>query len=153
MCANANTVHGFTNTRIHLEWIRMRQRCYYEKNDNYKYYGGRGITVCDEWKNNFLNFYEWSMSHGYSDYLSIDRIDNDKGYSPDNCRWVDMNTQRRNRRNCLKPIVQIKSNGEKIFWDNALSSTNGQYGTEYKGIMACLSGKRKHYKGDSWKYV
>lgn len=75
----------------------MHQRCYNEKNGAYKHYGGRGIVICDEWKNNFESFFQWSLKNGYSDDLSIDRIDNDGNYEPSNCRWADMTLQGLNR--------------------------------------------------------
>jgi hypothetical protein len=74
----------------------MKKRCYYEKSDNYKNYGERGIKVCPEWENDFEAFYDWSIENGYSDELTIDRKDNDKGYSPDNCRWVTYTVQANN---------------------------------------------------------
>ena len=64
----------------------------------YKNYGARGVTICDEWLSNFEAFYDWSITNGYGKGLSIDRIDNDKGYYPDNCRWVDMSIQNHNTR-------------------------------------------------------
>ena len=75
----------------------MRQRCNDPNKDNYHYCGGRGIRVCPEW-DSFMAFEAWSLSHGYQDDLSIDRIDNDGGYSLDNCRWVTMKTQAANKR-------------------------------------------------------
>ena len=66
----------------------MKQRCYRESNDNYKYYGGKGIIICDEWKNNFLNFYDWSIKKHWKSKLEIDRIDSNKNYDPNNCRYI-----------------------------------------------------------------
>ena len=96
------TSHGKSNTRLNGIWSVMKQRCYNSSNKNYNRYGGRGITVCDEWRNDFQSFYDWAMANGYDEnaptgQCTLDRIDNDKGYSPDNCRWVDMKVQRHNR--------------------------------------------------------
>lgn len=76
----------------------MIQRCYNSNNLNYFEYGGRGITVCMEWLKNRESFLIWAIQSGYQQYLEIDRLDNDKGYSPENCRWVDHSTQLFNRR-------------------------------------------------------
>lgn len=83
--------------RIYNTWSHMVARCTNPKNADYKDYGARGITVCEEWLS-YDNFYEWALVSGYADNLTLDREDNSKGYSPDNCRWVTMKTQSRNRR-------------------------------------------------------
>ena len=101
-----NKTHGQTHTRIYYIWSSMRQRC--KKNNRAsKYYFNKNISVCDEWLN-FPNFYKWAIDNGYSDNLTIDRIDNSKGYNPDNCRWADYKTQERNKTNNRK----ITINGE-----------------------------------------
>ena len=90
--------HGMFNTKMYCAWVHMRQRCNNPKCKSYQDYGGRGITVCEEW-NTFINFYDWAMANGYEESLTLDRIDNDENYEPDNCRWVSMSVQENNKRN------------------------------------------------------
>lgn len=87
--------------RIRNTWHNMRRRCYDQHADSYKYYGEKGIEICDEWLYSFESFYEWSLNNGYSDDLTIDRINNNKSYSPNNCRWVSMKQQDNNRSNTI----------------------------------------------------
>lgn len=88
--SKASLIHGKSKSRIHKEWRSILHRCKNPSASHYENYGGRGIKVCDEWQgeNGFLNFYKWSMENGYADNLTLDRKNNDKGYSPDNRRWV-----------------------------------------------------------------
>lgn len=97
-----NTTHGGSHTRLYHIWSNMRQRCHNSNSPAFNNYGGRGITVCPEWLHNFEAFQAWALSHGYRDDLTIDRIDNDNGYNPDNCRWATYSTQRKNQRRCAQ---------------------------------------------------
>jgi len=86
-----NIKHGESkNNQLYNTWQRMKSRCYNKNSDKYKWYGGKGICVCNEWINNYNNFRDWSNSNGYRAGLTIDRINVKKGYSPDNCQWITM---------------------------------------------------------------
>ena len=85
------------NQHLYNAWSGMKKRCYVPQNKSYKYYGAKGVTVCDEWRNSFDSFAEWAYSNGYEDTLTIERIDNDKGYCPENCKWITKSEQQQNR--------------------------------------------------------
>ena len=105
-----NLIHGKSKTRIYHIWRDMRERCTKPSKLGYSNYGGRGIKVCEEWSGSkdFLNFYEWSIKNGYKENLTIDRIDFNGNYCPENCRWTDIKTQCNNKRN----NILIFYNGE-----------------------------------------
>lgn len=92
---NRSTTHGKSKTRLYMIWFKMKARCRNPKIPTYKWYGGKGVSVCDEWQE-FQPFYDWSMANGYTEKLTIDRIDVNGNYEPSNCRWVDMKTQMNN---------------------------------------------------------
>lgn len=98
MKSGAKPKHGLCKSRTYRIWHCMKQRCYDPKHKSYPDYGGRGITVCAEWLNDPLAFHSWAITHGYSDDLSIDRINVDGNYEPSNCRWATTKEQRANRR-------------------------------------------------------
>lgn len=100
--------HGMSGKRIHNIWKTMCHRCECKNISNYSDYGGRGIRVCQEWLDDFMNFYEWSMKNGYADNLTIDRINNDGSYEPSNCRWVTQRVQSNNKRSSLFVIYKEK---------------------------------------------
>lgn len=93
-----NLQHGMSTTRIYRIWSAIKTRCGNLNADNYKYYGERGISVCEEWKEDFNSFAKWALTSGYNDSLTIDRKDVNGNYEPSNCRWVTMAEQNKNKR-------------------------------------------------------
>lgn len=92
-----NKIHGETKTRLYNIWHGMKKRCSTPSDTSYKNYGAKGIRVCKEWLDSYENFRGWALSNGYEEHLTLDRIESDKNYSPDNCRWANWITQGRNR--------------------------------------------------------
>lgn len=117
------TTHRQTKTRLYRTWADMKKRCFYEKSKSYHNYGGRGITVCDEWLQ-FESFAKWAKQNGYTDYLQIDRIDVDGDYKPENCRFITKEENARNKRDTFKYKGELASEaslrlggGDKLVWD------------------------------------
>lgn len=148
MASDLHKRHGLTGTRIHRIWKQMRQRCQNPNTRSYADYGGRGIAVCAEW-DAFEAFREWSLANGYRDDLSIDRIDNDAGYSSDNCRWATSAEQAQNKRSRrppakprrLKPHCKrghlLEGENLRIGWRN---------GAPHRQCRACgAENARRHY--------
>lgn len=97
------SIHHMTNTRLFNVWQNIKRRCYTKTNPSYKYYGACGIKVCKEWKENFMSFYIWAISNGYDEnapkgICTLDRINVNGDYEPNNCRWVSMKVQNLNRK-------------------------------------------------------
>ena len=122
-----HTTHGLSRKSIGLYrvWERMKSRCYNPRSSDFKYYGGRGICVCDEWKN-FENFHAWALCNGYEDGLTIERKNNNGNYKPNNCKWATMKEQGNNKRNNIK----ITLNGQ--------TKTLGQWADDVGISAQCL---------------
>ena len=88
MKADNRVIHGESKTRLFRIWQGAKNRCFNLKATNWSRYGGRGITMCEEWKDEFVKFRDWSLANGYKEYLTIDRVNNDGNYEPDNCQWI-----------------------------------------------------------------
>ncbi|MGN0444231.1 MAG: hypothetical protein ACI4F5_06425 [Acutalibacteraceae bacterium] len=137
-----NITHGGSKTRLYSIWKQMRIRCHCVTNPTYRYYGARGIDICEEW-DDFAVFREWAMSHGYTDSMTIDRIDSNGDYCPKNCRWISHDENCKYKRS--NKIYE--HNGEKFThndWARKLGiapSTLTQR-IRNKGVEASLSTKK-----------
>lgn len=125
-----NSKHGESKTRLYRIWRGIHTRCENKNRSDSKYYAMSGITVCDEW-HSYDAFKTWSVEHGYNDSLSIDRIDNDRGYCPENCRWVTHKQQCNNRRNNI--ITEYR--GQKM----TLAEYSDAIGVPYSNIYRTIS--------------
>ena len=128
--------HGFSNHRLYTIYQGMMARCYNPKHVHYASYGGRDIEVCSLWKKDKKEFFSWAMNNGYDASLQIDRIDNNKGYSPENCRFVTA-TESQNNRRCTRlykgiPIGDIVNNSEcnplALDWNKVYKRLTGDNG-------------------------
>ena len=131
---NNNLKHGGSGTRLYNIWIKMRDRCKNPHSADWADYGGRGITVCDKWDSSFESFRKWAESAGYEKGKSIDRIDVNSGYYPDNCRWVSTQIQANNKRN--NHIVSY--HGKKMSLADVARLSTVPYGTIKRRI--CVYG-------------
>lgn len=123
--SNINKTHNLSNHRLFIIRSNMIQRCTNPNNHKYETYGLRGITICDEWKNDFVSFYNWAMNNGYKEGLSIDRINNNGNYEPSNCRWTTSNIQQQNTRkiriNNKSGYRGVSFNKNRNNWRTAIS--------------------------------
>ena len=104
----AHVLHDMGRTRLYSTWTNMKTRCYNPNVHGFKNYGGRGITVCEEWESDFVNFYNWAVETGYNDELTIERVDVNGNYEPENCMWIKADEQSKNRRG----NIYIELNGK-----------------------------------------
>ena len=129
-CLNYQTrehakTHGKSNTKLYRVFYAMIQRCEDETCKVFKHYAGRGISICDEWRNDFVTFYNWAMMNGYKECLTIDRINNNGNYEPSNCRWITQKEQNLNtRRNVKKKSVTTIPKGSTPTIDTLVEAVN-----------------------------
>lgn len=155
--SNPQYKHGKVNTRIYNIWSSMKKRCYLKTHMHYKNYGGRGIKVCKEWKDDFMSFYNWAMNNGYKEGLTIDRIDSDKDYCPENCRWMTYKEQQNNKRNNRIIIYKNKeytisqlANEKNIKYDILLYRINKGWNLEDAVSLPKMKGGQKYaYRRDN----
>lgn len=129
---NLQRKHDMAHTRLYDVWKGLKRRCCNPKNHSYKDYGGRGIDICQQWKDDFMSFYHWSIENGYDEnapygQCTIDRIDANGNYCPENCRWVSLKEQANNRKNNLL----ITYNGET----DTLSNWSKRIGIGYNALF------------------
>lgn len=137
--------HNMTHHPLFRAWMNMKQRCFNENAYNYHSYGGRGITVCDEWLDS-SNFISWSLTNGWSEGLQIDRIDNDRGYSPGNCRWVNPSVNCRNRRSTKLSPESAEAIRTARLSGRTLSDIAREYGVSQSMVSMVANGR-------NWKNV
>lgn len=137
--------HHETGTRLNRIWKGIKNRCNNKNAVKYSNYGGRGISVCKDWNESYIKFRDWALSNGYRDDLTIDRIDNNGNYSPDNCRWVDLKAQSNNKRtNCF--ITYLGETHTISQWSEKLGILEGTIWERYKLNKMPL--EKVFYKGD-----
>jgi hypothetical protein len=148
LVASRLSIHGGSGTRLYTIWSSMKDRCYNPNRAGFVDYGARGISICDEWRNDFTVFREWALVSGYSDRLSIDRVDVDGNYEPANCRWATDKQQRQENNRHIRPVVQ----DEAIFYPRITAAAEAT-GVDKTCIYSVLAGKTKTAGGHRWRYA
>lgn len=157
-------IHNGCKDRLYHVWVTMKQRCSNPNHNSYKNYGARGISVCDEWVNDYAAFRKWAYENGYDENAqrfacTIDRIDSDGDYSPDNCRWVkDYSIQVKNRRHYeyashRKSVIRISNDGEEVTFSSMREAARNTTGNvkSASSISACCRGERVSAYGYTWR--
>lgn len=130
----SRTTHGLSKTRLYSVWGGMNERCYHQNSRAYKWYGAKGIVICDEWRNDFMVFYNWAIENGYNKNLTIDRIDNNGNYEPSNCRWTTMDVQNQNTSRTKLNRIKVSEIRSLIKTGKIHEDIAAMYGVSYTTI-------------------
>jgi hypothetical protein len=141
--------HGGKHTRLYIIWGDMKQRCVNPNREDYKHYGGKGISVCDQWKNDFAVFRDFALSHGYDDTLTIDRIDSDGNYEPDNAQFIPPNENF--GRELSKPVNQLDLDGNLMANYPSAADAHRRLGISH--VYDVCKGRNKTAGGYRWEYA
>jgi hypothetical protein len=140
----AVTTHGMKHTRLYETWDNMKGRCYRPSMECFKNYGGKGITVCDEWLSDFINFHDWAIANGYTDTMTIERKNNSKGYCPDNCTFIPQGEQSRNR-DCALGVDKVSYIKGKLKDGVSCNDLAKEFNTHPSTISKIKTGKAYPY--------
>ncbi len=151
---NPNYKHGDTGTKLWMVWIGIKQRCYNNKCSDYPRYGGRGVSMCEEWKD-FILFKEWAITNGYQEGLTIDRIDNNGNYDATNGRWVTRveNISKDAGKSSRKPVGQFDLNGTLVATYVSAKQAGRETGFSQGNISNVCRGEQRQTNGFRWEYI
>ena len=142
--------HGESRTRLYKIWADMKARCSCIGSVSYIRYGARGIEVCEEWRNSYVAFRDWALNNGYTDDLTIERVNVDGNYEPDNCKFITWKDQYLNRR-CNRDFIATSPDGLD-YESNHIANFSKEHDLNSKMVSRVLHGHRKHHRGWSFKF-